>query len=68
MPEFEILEARTCEDVEAFAARMVVLSWTSNRIVLGEFNSFTFEARPGMTREDVMKPWAEAQRRSYFGD
>ena len=68
MPEFEILEARTCEDVEAFAARMVVLSWTSNRIVLGEFNSFTLECRPGMTREDVMKPWAEAQRRSYFGD
>lgn len=61
----ELLEARPCEDVHAFAARMVAHSWAIMGTVLGEFNQHTFECVPGMTREQVLKPWNGAQRASY---
>lgn len=61
----ELLEAKPCESIEAFAARMVAYSWEIMGTVLGEFNQHTLECRPGMTREQVMKPWDDAQRASY---
>lgn len=61
----QIMEAKPCEEVLAFAARMVARAWETNSVVLGEFNQHTLEAKPGMTREQVMKPWDDAQRASY---
>lgn len=61
----QIMEAKPCEDVSAFAARMVVKAWQTGGVVLGEFNQYTLEARPGMTRQQVLKPWDDAQRASY---
>ena len=63
----EVVEANPCEDVEAFAARMVARAWDGQCTVLGEFNQHTLEARPGMTRAQVMKPWSDATQASYFG-
>ena len=61
----ELMVAEPCEDVEAFAARMVAHSWTIMGTVLGEHNQHTLECRPGQTRSDVLRPWHAAQRRSY---
>lgn len=62
-----IMVARPCQDISDFAAEMVRRAWLENDAVLGEFNQFTLEARPGMTRDQVMRDWDDAQRRSYFG-
>ena len=60
-----IMEAEPGESVHDFAARMVGRAWAENEIVLGEFNQHTLEARPGSTRDGVIKPWDDEVRRSY---
>lgn len=62
-----IVKAEPCETVYHFAARMVRIAAETFVTVLGEFNQHTFEARVGMTRDDVMAEWDRAQRASYFG-
>ena len=62
-----IVEAKPCQSISDFAAELVMTAWRANDTVLGEFNQYTLEARPGMTREQVMHDWNEAQKRSYFG-
>ncbi len=64
---FNIVEAEPGQHVADFASEMVALAYRLNMPILGEFNQYTLEARPGMTTEDVLKPWNEDQRRSYFG-
>ncbi len=61
-----IMQAKPCEEVHQFARRMVVEAYSRNCAVLGEHNQHTLEARPGMRSEDVLRPWNEAQRRSYM--
>lgn len=61
-----IVEAEPGQNVADFAAELVTIAWRTNDVVLGEFNQHTLEARPGMTREDVMRPWNNAQRESYL--
>lgn len=63
----DVMEASPCEDVDRFAARMLVRAYETGCTVLGEHNEHTLEARPGMTTKDILKPWNEAQRRSYLG-
>lgn len=56
------------ENVNDFAARMVVRAWEAGGIVLGEHNEHTLECRPGWTRGQVLAPWHQAQRKSYLGE
>lgn len=62
-----IMEATACETVEHFAARMVVEAYRVGGVILGEHNEHTLEARRGMTTDEVLKPWSDALRASYFG-
>lgn len=64
----EVMEAKPCEDVEAFAARMRARAIETGKPVLGEFNEHTFQAVKGMTVTEIMRPYSEAGWRSYFGD
>lgn len=61
------MNARPCEQVEAYAARLVVAAWMTNAAVFGFFNEFPFYAKPGSTRQDVLRAWDAKQRASYFG-
>jgi hypothetical protein len=63
-----LMRARPCQEITSFAAEMVAQAYLRNRAVYGRFNQHTLVARPGMTRRDVMKPWDDAARRSYFGE
>lgn len=62
-----IVEAEPGERIDLFASRMLVIAYTTNDVVLGEFNQHTLEARPGMLREDVIREWDKQARESYFG-
>lgn len=64
--DYTIVEARPGEIVTDFARRILSQAADQGRVVLGSHNEHTLEARPGMTIEAVMKPWNDAQRRSYF--
>lgn len=64
---FIICAAEAGASVLAFATDLVRLAWTHDTTILGEFNQHTLEARPGMTVSDVLTPFNEWQRRSYFG-
>ncbi len=66
MTPLHIMQAKPGEEVHQFARRMVVEAYTRNCTVLGEHNQHTLHASPGMTSEDVLMPWNEAQRRSYM--
>ena len=61
------VEAQPCQTIDQFAAELVVIAWRENAVVLGRFNQHILVATPGMTREQVMKPWNDYQRRSYQG-
>lgn len=63
-----MIEARPCQLIHSFAAELVALAWQSNSTVYGRFNQHVLEAKPGMSREQVVKPWDDAQRQSYFGE
>lgn len=63
----QIVEAEPGQNIADFAAELVTIAWQRNDTILGEFNQYTLEARPGMTREDVMRAWNKDQRDSYFG-
>lgn len=62
-----IMQAEPGQPIWRFADELIARAWATNDVVLGEFNQHTLEARVGMTREDVLRQWDEAQRRSYFG-
>jgi hypothetical protein len=64
--KLEVMEAEPGETVDAFAARMVVRSWQTGAAVIGGHNQHTLECRLGMTREQVLAPWHDAQRKSYL--
>lgn len=61
-----LVEAKPMESASAFADRLLRMAHDANDVALGEFNQYTFEARPGMTVEDVLRAWNQAQKDSYF--
>lgn len=63
-----IIEANPCEDVQAFAQRLIDAATAGGGIALGEFNQHTLEAYAASTIDEVIAPWAEANWRDYFGD
>lgn len=63
----QILEAKPGEQITTFATRLLVQALRVKETVYGEFNQHTLEAKPGMTRAEILKPWNDAQRVSYFG-
>lgn len=65
MSDFIVMKADPGEQVSSFAARMVSAALRKNQLILGEFNQHTFEARPGSKLSEVLKPWEDAQRKSY---
>lgn len=62
-----ILKADPGETAETFSARMLAEAHVYQCTVLGEFNSYTFEARPGMDTFDVRREYEADAYRSYFG-
>ncbi len=60
-----LVEAEPGQNVYDFAAELLVLAYCRNGAVRGQFNQHVLEARPGMMREQVLKPWDDFQRRSY---
>jgi hypothetical protein len=66
MSNVTIMEAMPCEDVCDFAIRMIQRAKVDGSTVLGEFNQYTLEASPSSSQADVLKPFDEHQRRSYF--
>lgn len=61
-----MIRARLGQDIYDFAAELVVMAWHTNAPVEGKHNDLILEAWPGMTREQVLKPWDDAVRRSYL--
>jgi hypothetical protein len=59
----KVIEAQPCQDVESFAAELVLVAWTTGETVLGEFNSTTLVAERGSTRADVLRQWDEQVER-----
>lgn len=62
-----LMAAESCESVEDFSARMLAAAVCWQDAVLGEFNQYTFEARPGMSTFDVRRAYEAAAYESYFG-
>lgn len=60
-------QAQPMQTVESFAGELLVAAYLANGEVSGQFNQFVLVARPGMRRKDVMKPFDDGQRASYFG-
>lgn len=61
-----IVKAVPGEDVTAFAKRLLTEAWVHGQTVYGEFNLYTFEARPGSTIPEIMAPYLDATRKSFF--
>jgi hypothetical protein len=61
-----LIKAKPGQDVYDFAAQLVRMAWEINSTIYGQFNQYLLEAKPGMTRDDVAKPWDDEQRRSYL--
>lgn len=54
------MAAEPCEHVADFAQAMFAVAHRTRGIVLGRFNQHIFEARPGRTIDEIIRPWQES--------
>lgn len=61
------IDATPGETIDAFAQRMIFLTWACCAEVTGRHNAYTLTARRGMTRDAVLEDWNRQHFDSYFG-
>ena len=66
MKRLLFVQASPGQSVHDFADQMLEIADALDYAVHGTFNQYHLTAARGMFREQVIKPWDDAQRRSYL--